>query len=142
MTQTRPELPNWIAQHLKQYLETDGREGHEWNGVRTLLLTTTGRNTGKPLQLPLIYEMDGDNYVVVASKGGADDHPAWYKNLVQEPEVDLQVGPKKFRALARTASAKEKPALWEKMAKVWPAYNEYQEKTSREIPVVVLEPKG
>lgn len=141
MAATRRELPDWIAKHLDQYLATDGREGHEWNGVRTLLLTTKGRKTGEPLQLPLIYEKDGDNYVVVASKGGADDHPAWYKNLVADPNVHLQVGPDKFEARARTATPEEKPALWKKMAAVWPSYDEYQAKTSREIPVVILEPK-
>ncbi len=141
MAATRRELPDWIAKHLEQYLSTDGREGHEWNGVRTLLLTTKGRKTGEPLLLPLIYEKDGSNYVVVASKGGADDDPAWYKNLVADPNVQVQVGPEKFEARARTAPADEKPALWKKMAAVWPSYDEYQAKTSREIPVVILEPK-
>lgn len=138
-TESRRELPGWIEQHMKTYLETNGAEGHIWNGVQTLLLTTKGKRSGQPLQLPLIYGKDGDRYMVVASKGGADDHPAWYTNLVAEPAVQLQVGPEKFAALARTADAAEKPALWEKMADIWPAYNDYQAKTSREIPVVILE---
>lgn len=139
MAEQERELPQWIADHLKQYLETDGREGHIWNGVPTLLLTTTGAKSGKPLQLPLIYGKDGDNYLVVASKGGAPEHPAWYHNLDANPDVDVQVAADKFKAKARTATAEEKPRLWETMAKIWPAYNEYQQKTTRDIPVVVLE---
>jgi deazaflavin-dependent oxidoreductase (nitroreductase family) len=136
---SRPELPDWIAAHIKRYLETDGADGHIWRGVPTLLLTTTGRRSGKPLLLPLIYGTDGANYLVVASKGGAPTHPGWYENLVANPEVDVQVGAETFQARARTATAAEKPALWDKMAVIWPAYNEYQEKTTREIPVVILE---
>jgi deazaflavin-dependent oxidoreductase (nitroreductase family) len=139
MTLPRRELPDWIADHLKQYLETDGEDGHMWNGVPTLLLTTTGRRTGQPLLLPLIYGTDGDNYVVVASKGGAPDHPAWYQNLSANPEVEVQVKSDKFKARARTATADEKPALWKKMTLIWPAYDEYQQKTDRDIPVVILE---
>ena len=139
MTEERAELPQWIADPLKQYLETDGREGHIWNGVPTLLLTTTGAKSGKQLQLPLIYGKDGDNYLVVASKGGAPEHPAWYHNLDANPDVAVQVAADKFKAKARTATAEEKPQLWETMAKIFPNYNEYQQKTTRDIPVVVLE---
>jgi deazaflavin-dependent oxidoreductase (nitroreductase family) len=139
MAEQERELPQWIADHLKQYLETDGREGHIWNGVPTLLLTTTGAKSGKALQLPLIYGKDGDNYLVVASKGGAPEHPAWYTNLVANPDVAVQVEADKFNAKARTATAEEKPRLWETMAKIFPNYNEYQQKTTRDIPVVVLE---
>ena len=139
MTEERAELPQWIADHLKQYLETDGREGHIWNGVPTLLLTTTGAKSGEPLQLPLIYGKDGDNYLVVASKGGAPEHPAWYHNLDANPDVAVQVEADKFNARARTATADEKPRLWETMAKIFPNYVEYQQKTTRDIPVVVLE---
>jgi deazaflavin-dependent oxidoreductase (nitroreductase family) len=138
---SRPErkLPDWIADHLRRYLATDGADGHLWNGVPTLLLTTKGRTSGEPLLLPLIYGRDGDRYVVVASKGGAPQHPAWYLNLQAEPRVKLQVAAERFDARARTATAAERPALWRTMAKIWPAYDEYQTKTSREIPVVVLE---
>jgi deazaflavin-dependent oxidoreductase (nitroreductase family) len=139
MAEQERELPQWIADHLKQYLETDGREGHIWNGVPTLLLTTTGAKSGKALQLPLIYGKDGDNFLVVASKGGAPEHPAWYTNLVANPDVAVQVEADKFNAKARTATAEEKPRLWDTMAKIFPNYNEYQQKTTRDIPVVVLE---
>lgn len=139
MATQRAELPGWIADHIKSYQATDGADGHIWRGVPTLLLTTTGRKSGEPLLLPLIYGRDGENFVVVASKGGAPAHPAWYLNLRAHPEVQVQVGAEKFTGRARTATADERPRLWEAMAKIWPAYNEYQQKTWREIPVVVIE---
>jgi deazaflavin-dependent oxidoreductase (nitroreductase family) len=135
----RRELPEWIRTHIDEYLSTNGEKGHMWRGVPTLLLTTTGRKSGEPLLIPLIYGQDGDRYLVVASRGGAPDHPSWYKNLLANPEVEVQVGPERFKARARTANEDEKPALWAKMAQIWPAYNEYQAKTSRPIPVVILE---
>jgi deazaflavin-dependent oxidoreductase (nitroreductase family) len=126
-------------EHVRRYEETDGAEGHEWQGTTTLILTTTGRKSGKERRSPLIYQQHGDDYLVVASKGGADAPPDWYLNLVAHPEVKVQVKGDKFTARARTATPEEKPEMWEIMAKTWPAYNEYQQKTTREIPVVVLE---
>ncbi len=126
-------------EHVERYRATDGAEGHEWQGTQTLLLTTTGRKSGEPRTTPLIYAPDGDSYVIVASKGGSDEPPAWYLNLSDEPEVEVQVEADRFKARARTASAEEKPRLWKKMAAEWPAYDEYQRKTDREIPVVVLD---
>ncbi len=126
-------------EHVDRYRATDGAEGHEWQGTQTLLLTTTGRKSGEPRTTPLIYAPDGDAYVIVASKGGADEPPAWYLNLSDRPEVEVQVKGDRFEATARTADAKEKPRLWEKMVGEWPSYDEYQGKTEREIPVVVLE---
>ena len=134
-----PDLPDWIADHLRRYLETDGEDGHVWNGVPTLLLTTKGSQSGKDRMLPLIYGEHDGRYVVVASRGGAPKHPSWYTNLVAEPAVKVQVKADKFDATARTASAEEKPELWQMMAKIFPQYDEYQAKTDREIPVVVLE---
>jgi deazaflavin-dependent oxidoreductase (nitroreductase family) len=127
------------AEHVKRYLETDGAEGHEWRGATVLILSTTGRRSGQERSTPLIYGTHGDDYLVVASKGGAEEHPAWYMNLSEHPEVTVQVRGDRFAARARTASADEKPELWGTMVGQWPAYNEYQQKTSREIPVVVLE---
>jgi len=132
-------LPAWIAEHLKKYQATNGADGHIWNGVPTLLLTTTGRKSKQPIVLPLIYGKDGDRYVIVASRGGAPDHPGWYKNLVAQPAVKLQVAADKFAARASTAKGAERARLWSVMTKIWPAYDEYQTKTTREIPVVVLE---
>jgi deazaflavin-dependent oxidoreductase (nitroreductase family) len=134
-----PALPGWIADHLKRYLATNGADGHLWNGVPTLLLTTTGRKSGEARTLPLIYGRDGERYVIVASRGGAPDHPGWYKNLVASPVVGLQVAADKFRARAATAKGADRARLWKAMTKIWPAYDEYQAKTKREIPVVTLE---
>jgi deazaflavin-dependent oxidoreductase (nitroreductase family) len=127
-------------EHVRRYQETDGAEGHDWNNTTVLLLTTVGRNSGKPYTTPLIYQRHGDDYVIVASYGGAPDHPGWYKNLVAHPDVQVQVKGDKFEARARTASDDEKPGLWRIMAKAWPDYDNYQQKTDRRIPVVVLEP--
>ncbi len=139
---TKPEiqdhLPNWIKKHLKSYLETDGREGHIWQGVPTLLLWTTGRKSGNTLLLPLIYGRNGDDYIIVASKGGAPAHPAWYLNLCAHPDVEVQVQADKFRARARTVTAEERTALWPRMCEIWPQYDEYQSTTEREIPIVAL----
>ncbi|TDD65999.1 nitroreductase family deazaflavin-dependent oxidoreductase [Actinomadura rubrisoli] len=126
-------------EHVKRYQETDGEEGHEWQGTVTLLLTTTGRRSGEPRTTPLIYQKEGDDHLIVASNGGADEPPLWYRNLEAEPEVRVQVKGDRFTARARTATPEEKPAFWRKMTAVWPAYDEYQQKTDREIPVVVLE---
>ncbi|MFC5754074.1 nitroreductase family deazaflavin-dependent oxidoreductase [Actinomadura rugatobispora] len=126
-------------EHVKRYRETDGAEGHDWQGTTTLLLTTTGRRSGKQYTMPLIYQWDDENPVVVASKGGDDAHPDWYLNLQASPDVEVQVRAEKFRARARTATPEEKARLWQKMTATWPAYDEYQTKTEREIPVVILE---
>jgi deazaflavin-dependent oxidoreductase (nitroreductase family) len=129
-------------EHVRRYLQTDGAEGHDWQGATVLILTTTGRRSGEPRSTPLIYGKHGEDHVVVASKGGAEEHPAWYLNLVERPEVTVQVRGDRFKARARTATAEEKPELWRMMTERWPPYDEYQRKTSREIPVVVLEREG
>ena len=130
----------WVAKHVREYLETDGRKGHRWNGVDTLLLTTRGRTTGKLRRTALIYRRDGGGYVVVASNGGSKGHPNWYLNLDADPNVSVQVGDERFDATARTATAREKPRLWREMVSTWPDYERYQRKTERDIPVVILEP--
>lgn len=140
------ELPEWIADHIRRYRESDGADGHMWDSsavggpglVPTLLLTTKGRRSGEPLTLPLIYGRDGDDYVVVASRGGDARHPAWYLNLEANPEVEVQVADDRFRARARAADFEERQRLWEGMANIFPPYNDYQNRTDREIPVVVL----
>ena len=129
----------WVARHVRRYVETDGRSGHKWNGRQTLLLTTRGRKSGKLRRTALIYGQDGDRYLLVASNGGARNHPFWYLNLTAQPEVQVQVGADKFTARARTAGAEEKPRLWRLMAAIWPDYDRYQKRTSRDIPVVIVE---
>ncbi|GAA4069139.1 nitroreductase family deazaflavin-dependent oxidoreductase [Nonomuraea soli] len=128
----------WVAKHIKQYVESDGAKGHQFHGAPTLLLTTTGRKSGLQRRTALIYGRDGDDYVIVASLGGSPTHPLWYLNLVDEPKVGVQVQADRFDAVARTATAEEKARLWPRMVEVWPAYEGYQNKTSREIPVVIL----
>jgi deazaflavin-dependent oxidoreductase (nitroreductase family) len=126
-------------EHVDRYVETGGEEGHDWEGTSVLILTTTGRKSGEQRSTPLIYQPVGDDYVVIASKGGAPVPPAWYLNLSEQPEVQVQVRDDRFTARARTAGDDEKPELWQKMVAAWPQYDEYQENTERTIPVVVLE---
>jgi deazaflavin-dependent oxidoreductase (nitroreductase family) len=126
-------------EHVRRYRETDGAEGHDWQGASCLILTTKGRRSGEPRDAPLIYGTDGEDLLIVASKGGAPEPPAWYLNLEAEPDVEAQVLADRFRARARTATPEERPRLWAKMAEIWPQYESYQRKTEREIPVVVLE---
>ncbi|ADG88817.1 hypothetical protein TBS_11200 [Thermobispora bispora] len=143
MTQAEERKPGagvlFGQEHVRRYLETGGEEGHDWQGTTVLILTTTGRKTGRKHSTPLIYQPYGDAYLVVASKGGSDTPPDWYLNLVANPEVEVQIKRDRFRARARTATPEEKPDMWRVMTRAWPAYDEYQRKTSREIPVVVLE---
>ena len=140
------ELPDWIKDHLARYLATDGADGYLWDAslgggkglVPTLLLTTTGRKSGRSLTLPLIFGVSGSDYVVVASKGGAPTHPAWYLNLEAKPDVKVQIKGDKFAARAHTADAAERATLWPLMVGIYGPYADYQKKTDRQIPVVVL----
>ncbi len=141
-------MPKWMADHVRQYVDSGGAEGHMWDSTSvggpgllpTLLLTTTGRRSSKTRVMPLIYGESGGSYVIVASKGGAPKHPAWYLNLDALPEVGVQVATERFTAKARTASGEERQRLWEQMVDIYPPYADYQKKTDREIPVVVLDP--
>jgi deazaflavin-dependent oxidoreductase (nitroreductase family) len=127
-------------EHVERYEATDGEEGYFWrNGTTILLLHTRGRTTGKEYTHPLIFrEFDG-NYLIVASKGGAPEPPDWFRNIEADPTVTVQIKGERFLAKARTAAPDEKPAMWRHMVEVWPDYDNYQKKTDREIPVVVLE---
>jgi proline iminopeptidase len=128
-------------EHVRLYRETDGATGHEWReGSTILLLTTKGRKTGLDRTVPLIYDLNGANPVIVASKGGAPDHPGWFKNLVQTPEANVQILERHVPVRAREAEGAEREQLWRQMNHMWPHYEEYQAKTDRRIPVVVLEP--
>jgi deazaflavin-dependent oxidoreductase (nitroreductase family) len=134
-----PDISLIGDEHVRRYEETDGEVGHEWNGATCLVLTTKGRKTGQDRKFALIYARDGDDYLVVASMGGAPRHPGWYLNLTADPDVEVQVKGEKFAARARTATAEERPRLWEVVNQVWPNYDVYATRTTREIPVVVLE---
>jgi deazaflavin-dependent oxidoreductase (nitroreductase family) len=127
--------------HVRAYRESDGEHGYHWRGNTILLLTTTGRVSGTERTTPLIHRIDDDRWVVVASKGGAPDHPDWYKNLEAQPEATIQVKGERIPVRAQTARAGDRERLWQLMNEDWPSYNDYQQGTSREIPVVVLERK-
>ena len=143
-----PRLPDWIQDHIKRYIASDGADGYMWDSsnfggkgmIATLLLTTVGRRSGNVLTLPLICGRSGNDYMIIASKGGAPTHPAWYLNLQANPEVKLQVKADKFKARARTASGAERTALWSRMVEIYAPYTQYQQQAGREIPVVVLTP--
>ncbi|MDB5446770.1 MAG: hypothetical protein JWQ97_2087 [Phenylobacterium sp.] len=125
--------------HVRLYRDTHGEQGYIWNGAPILLLTTKGRNSGKMRTTPLIFVSNGDDPVIIASKGGAPEHPDWYQNLAADPHVHVQVKADVFDAVARTAEGPERARLWAEAVKVWPQYDDYQRATEREIPVVVLE---
>ena len=130
---------DWVADHTRRYVATGGQDGHDWRGAPCLVLTTRGRTSGRLRRNALIYGTDGEDLVIVASKGGDDHHPLWYLNLEADPAVTVQVGADVFAARARTASPEEKAQLWPRLVEIWPAYADYQARTSRDIPVVVLE---
>jgi len=150
---TVPEhLPDWISNHVRNYLASGGTEGHLWDSTPVggpgllpcLLLVTKGRRSGKKVTVPLIYGETGDGrYVIIASRGGTPTHPDWYFNLSAEPHVRLQVGTERFNAAASTCDeGPERETLWKMMAKIYPPYDAYQGMTERRIPVVVLKPEG
>jgi len=126
------------AEHVRVYRETAGERGYHWRGTTILLLTTTGRRTGEPRTTPLIHRADGDRWVIVASKGGAPEHPDWYENLLAGPDASIQVLGEEIPVHAEDAAGEERSRLWALMAEVWPAYDDYQARTDREIPVVIL----
>ncbi|MDT3439101.1 MULTISPECIES: nitroreductase family deazaflavin-dependent oxidoreductase [unclassified Pseudofrankia] len=137
-TYVRPELTLLGEDHIRAYRETDGEVGYLWNGVPILLLTTTGRRTGQARTSALIFARDGDDYLVVASTGGAPKHPAWYLNLQADPAAEIQVKAEHIPVVARAASPEEKPRLWKIVTAAWPNYDVYQTRTERVIPLVVL----
>jgi proline iminopeptidase len=144
-----PNLPDWMVEHANRYLASGGTDGHMYNvtvpqrgeiTAPALLLTTIGRKSGDKFIFPLFYGTDGGGYFVIASKGGAPEHPGWYRNILANPDVEVQVATKKMNARARTTEGEERLRLWKKALEFWPPYADYQLKTEREIPVVVLDP--
>jgi deazaflavin-dependent oxidoreductase (nitroreductase family) len=136
-----PDYSLFGDEHIRKYEETDGEVGYLWNDATCLVLTTTGRKSGEPRKFALIFGKDGDDYLLVASKGGAPEHPGWYLNLEANPEAVVQVKGDVIPVTARTASPEEKARVWPIMLEQWPYYDEYQTKTDRDIPVVVLTPR-
>jgi len=136
-----PDFSLFGDEHVRQYEATQGATGHDWNNTQILILRTRGRKSGELRKAPLIYGRDGSRYLVVASKGGAPEHPGWYKNLLAHPDIEIQVRGDVLPVHARTASTEEKNRVWPIMVAQWPDYDKYQGSTSRDIPVVVLEPR-
>lgn len=140
-------MPDWVREHIQRYL-TDPESAHYWDSalggstgmVATLLLITRGRKSGEERMLPLIYKRVGESFVVIASKGGAPEHPSWYLNLLATPECELRAGAQRYRALARTAEGDERDRLWRQLVDIYPPYEDYQvDAEPRRIPVVVLD---
>jgi deazaflavin-dependent oxidoreductase (nitroreductase family) len=136
MTESGDQL--FGAEHVRVYRETDGEQGHQWRGATVLLLSAKGRVSGEERTTPLIYRADGDRWVVVASKGGAPKDPDWFRNLESDPQAEIQIKGEKVPVLAKAAEGDEHRRLWALMTEVWPAYDDYQARTERQIPVVVL----
>ena len=133
-----PDFSLFGDEHVRQYEATGGKTGHDWNGTSCLILRVKGRKTGKVRKYPLIYGMDGNDWVLVASKGGAPENPGWYDNLVANPDCEIQVWDEVIPVVASTGSAEDKKRVWPAMTAQWPDYDKYQTKTPREIPVVLL----
>ena len=125
-------------EHVRVYRETGGEHGYHWRGATILLLTTKGRKSGEPRTMPLIFRADGERFVVVASKGGWPEHPVWFSNLQADPDADVEVLAERVAVRATVAEGEERERLWSLMLEDWPAYDEYQGRTDREIPVVIL----
>ena len=136
----RPSDDDLFGQvHVRVYRQTDGERGYHWRGATVLLLSTKGRVSGQERTTPLIFRSDGERWVIIASQGGAPDHPHWYKNLVRDPQATIQVKDERIPVRAHDAEGEERSRLWSLMTENWPAYDSYQRRTARQIPVVVLE---
>ncbi|MCW3040092.1 MAG: ddn1 [Solirubrobacterales bacterium] len=138
---TKPDDDLFGAEHVEAYQQTDGARGYHWRGTTILLLTTTGRTSGQQHTTPLIHRVDDGRYVIVASKGGAPEHPAWFRNMEANPEAEVQVLGEHVPVRMTIAQGDERTRLWNDMVEVWPDYVDYAKKTDRQIPVVVLEPR-
>ncbi|MEX2157940.1 MAG: nitroreductase family deazaflavin-dependent oxidoreductase [Dehalococcoidia bacterium] len=130
-----------MASHEFWYRVSGGALGGKIGGVPCLLLTTTGRKSGRKRTTPLLYLRDGQDVVIVASYGGSPKHPTWYGNLVANPEAEVLIGREQKRVVARTANDDERARLWPRLVEMYKSYAEYQTKTERTIPVVILAPK-
>jgi len=148
VTQYLKDRMDYINEHLRIYLESDGEHGHYVDppepGARkdstALLLQTIGRKSGNKFTVPLFYEKVGDDFIIIASKGGSDKHPVWYLNMLEQAEVRVQAGRDKYRASWRILEGDERQVAWDKIAAMYPTYHEYQKITDRVIPVIALTP--
>ena len=129
-----------VAGHVGLYRRTGGKLGGRIRGGEILLLTTKGRQSGRAYTNPLMFVRDGESFVVIASNGGQPSNPAWYWNATSNPSVGIQIGPRRMRSEARTATAEERARLWPAIVARYPGYGKYQTKITREIPLVYLDP--
>lgn len=135
-------IANWFMKtHISVYQKTGGKFGGNLFGNPILLLHSVGRKSGKVYISPLTYFQDEDNYVIIGSNGGQDRHPGWYYNLQSQPETAVQVNAQMFNVQARLAEGDEREVLWERICRKHGQYPKYQAKTSRQIPLFILEPK-
>jgi deazaflavin-dependent oxidoreductase (nitroreductase family) len=141
MTHYLPSRTPFVADHVERYLATNGADGYEVGGAKCIVLSTVGRQTGALRRCALVRVKDGDRYLVVGSRGGAPTHPAWYFNLLDNPDVTIQDRDEVHELRARLATPAERAALWPVAIEAWPAYDEYQAKTDRQIPLVICEPR-
>jgi deazaflavin-dependent oxidoreductase (nitroreductase family) len=140
MTATADDEKLFGAEHVRVYRETGGERGYRWRrGTEILLLTTAGRHSGEPRTTPLIHRTDGDRWIIVASNGGSPKPPAWYVNMQANPRAEIQVRDEVVPVRPRDAEGEERERLWKLMNEVWPDYDNYQARTDRQIPVVILE---
>ncbi|GAB0105772.1 F420H(2)-dependent quinone reductase [Nocardia sp. JMUB6875] len=136
-----PSTSGWAREQAEQYDNSDGAEGHELRGVPIILLTTRGNKTGKLRKTPLMRVEHNGEYAAVASLGGAPKHPVWYWNIKADPHVELRDRDQVRDYDAREVTGDEKALWWKRATEVWPDYDEYQKKTTREIPLFVLTPR-
>ncbi len=148
-TDTTPsDMQDWQEEHLRRYLQSGGSEGHLYDfgpinnaGYQPIcLIKHVGRKTGRTLIVPLIYGMVEGEIIIVASKGGAPNHPAWYLNIASSSEIGVQIATQAFRATWREPGDSERQRIWDQMVAIYPPYAEYQESTDRLIPLVVMKP--
>ncbi len=140
MTDYQKSPWKFVADHVDRYLASGGADGFDFNGAKCIVLETTGRKTGARRRSPLIRVKHGDCYLVVGSQGGAPKHPFWYLNLLEHPDVTIYDRNEVHHLRARAATTAERDELWRVATKEWPAYDEYQAKTTRQIPLVICEP--
>jgi len=134
-------MSDYDASIIEEYRANAGRLGGSWEGRDLLLLTTTGRRSGRPHTKPMVYTRDGDRLLVYASKGGAPRHPDWYLNLAADPRVVVEVGPNRYEAIATPLEGAERDREFAAQAARNPVFADYERKTSRVIPVVALTPR-
>jgi deazaflavin-dependent oxidoreductase (nitroreductase family) len=134
-------MSDWNSNIVKEFRENEGKVGGPFAGAPMIIIHTVGRKSGKKYENPLVYQPVGDNFVIVASKGGAPTHPDWYRNLMANPEIEVEVGTERYRVRARELKGEEREPIWTKQKRLMPGFAEYEQKTQgiREIPVIMLE---